>query len=291
MSLHGIKLHTPRSLEEAIDLLGNLEDARLMAGGTDILVDLKQGLITVRNLVSLQEVPILRGIREQEGKIFIGAMVTPEEVQEDILINRYIPALTDAARSMGATQIRSMATIGGNIASAVPSADMAPPLMAADATVVLDCGNPRELDLEAFFTGARETACGAAEVLTSFLIPIPPPRTGSSYQKLALRGANALAVAGVASKVTLLNDRIEKARIVLGAVAPTPILASRASASLLGKTPSGSVFDEAAHLAIQAARPISDIRGSSWYRNKVIPVLTRRSLDLAWARARSDHER
>jgi len=286
MGLLDIKLYRPRSIEEALELLGELEDARLLAGGSDLLVDIKQGLISVKNLISLQFVPELRGIREDAGRICIGAMVTPNEIQSDVLINRHFPALAEAARSMASAQIRSVATIGGNIASAVPSADLPPPLIAADASVVLDCGTSREISLAEFFTGVRETVCGAGEVLASVWIPIPPPQTGSSYQKLALRGANALAVVGVASRIFLKGDKIEKAVIVLGAVAPTPVLASQASDFLCGKIPSESLFDQAASLAREEGNPISDIRGSAWYRKELIPILTRRSLNAAFARAR-----
>ena len=285
MSLLDIKLHKPQSLREALDLLGELEDARLVAGGTDLLVDIKQGLVTTKNLVSLQDVQSLKGIWEEEGKIHVGAMVTPNDIQSDSLISQHMYALSEAARSMAATQIRSMATIGGNIASAVPSADMPPPLIAADASVVLECGTSREVGLVEFFTGVRETVCGAGEVLVSVWIPIPPARTGSSYQKFTLREANALAVVGVASQISLLGEKIERANIVLGAVAPTPVLALKASELLCGQIPSESLFDEAASLAAQAAKPISDIRGSAWYRKELIPILTRRSLEVAWERA------
>jgi carbon-monoxide dehydrogenase medium subunit len=279
-------LHKPQSVGEVLKLLGDLEDARLLAGGTDLLVDIKQGLITAKNLISLQEVRSLKGIQEEAGKIYIGAMMTPKEIQTAGLVKRHFPALADAARSMAAIQIRSMATIGGNIASAVPSADMPPPLIAARASVVLDCGTSREIDLSEFFTGARETVCGPREVLASVWIPIPPPRTGSSYQKLALREANALAVVSVASQISLVGKKIAKANIVLGAVAPTPVLALKASAFLCEQIPSESLFDEAASLANEAGKPISDIRGSAWYRKELIPILTRRSLDEALARAR-----
>ena len=286
MSLRGITFHKPQSVGEVLELLKELEDARLLAGGTDLLVDLKQGLITAKNLISLQDVQSLRGIREEDGTIAIGAMMTPKEIHSDRLINRHLPALVDSARLMAATQIRSMATIGGNIASAVPSADMPPPLIAADASVVLDCGTSREIKLVEFFTGARETVCGEGEILAAVRIPIPPPQTGSSYQKLSLREANALAVVGAASQISLSGDKIGKSIIVLGAVAPTPVLAKKASVLLRGHEPSDGLFDEAASLASEAGEPISDIRGSAWYRKELIPVLTRKSLGVAWARAR-----
>lgn len=286
MSLLDIKFHKPQSVGDALKLLEDLEDALLMAGGTDLLVDIKQGLIKAKNLILLQDIRSLKGIREEAGRICIGAMMTPKEIQTAGLINRHVPALADAARSMAATQIRSMATIGGNIASAVPSADMPPPLIAAGASVVLDCGTSREIGLAEFFTGVREMVCGPGEVLASVWIPIPPPQTGSSYQKMALREANALAVVGVAAQISIKGDKIEKAAIVLGAVAPTPVLALKASEFICEQIPSESLFDEAASLAKEAGKPISDIRGSAWYRKELIPILTRRSLDVAWARAR-----
>jgi len=144
----------------------------------------------------------------------------------------------------------------------------------------------REINLSEFFTGVRETVCGPGELLASVRIPIPSTQTGSSYYKLALREANALAVVGVAAQISLKGDKIEKAAIVLGAVAPTPVLVLKASDILCGQTPSESLFDKAASLASEAGKPISDIRGSAWYRKELIPILTRRSLDMAWARAR-----
>jgi carbon-monoxide dehydrogenase medium subunit len=286
MSLLDIRLHKPQSITEAVRLLSEFENASLLAGGTDLLVDIKQGLIRVKNLISLQEIEELRGIEEQKGRIRIGAMVTPDEILSSSLINRYIPALAEAARSMASTQIRALATVGGNIASAVPSADLPPLLIAADASVILDCGSPRELSLSEFFTGPRSTVCGAGEVLTSVYLPLPPRGTGFSYKKLTLREANALAVVGVAARITLGGEKIKKAAIVLGAVAPTPLLADKASDLLIGKEPSGKLFEKTAALAKDEGKPISDMRGSVWYRRELIQVLTRRALDEALARAR-----
>lgn len=287
MSLLDIRLHKPQSITEAVRLLGVLKDARLLAGGTDLLVDIKQGLIRVKNLISLQEIEEIRGIKEEKGRIRIGAMVTPHEILSSNLINRYIPALAEAARSMASTQIRALATIGGNIASAVPSADLPPILIAADASVILDCNNPREISLSDFFTGPRTTVCGTREILTFVYIPLPPRGTGFSYKKLTLREANALAVVGVASRITLSGQRIKKAAIVLGAVAPMPLLADKASELLIGKEPSETLFETAAALAKDEGKPISDIRGSAWYRRELIQVLTRRALDEALARAQA----
>jgi len=179
-----------------------------------------------------------------------------------------------------------MATIGGNISSAVPSADLPPPLIAAEATVELKCSeSSREVSLSKFFQGPRETICKTGELLTFVFVPFPPSNTGISFQKFALREANALAVASVASRLTVKDGKIDKAGIVLGAVAPTPVEALKASEFLSGKEPSPSLFENAAKMAKEEAKPISDIRGSIWYRKELIQILTVRALNIALFRA------
>jgi CO/xanthine dehydrogenase FAD-binding subunit len=291
MDLLDVTLHRPRQLDEAVKLLGELEDARILAGGTDLLVDLKQGSAQTKNLISLQHIQELKGIEEDEGRVRIGAMVTPRKIHSNALIGKHFPAFADAARIMASPQIRSMATVGGNIASAVPSADLPPSLIAAEATIILYCGMPREISLAEFFTGPRQTVCGPGEVLVSILIPIPPTHTGISYQKMTLREANSLAVVGVASRLTLENNKIKKAAVVLGAVAPTPLVAGVASEILEGQVPSDRLFEEAASRAKEEGKPISDIRGSAWYRKELIRILTRRTLEQALERAQNCREK
>ncbi len=287
MSLSGIRTHTPRTLSEAIKLLSALKDARIMAGGTDLLVDIKQGLVKARDVISLQEIEELKGIERVGKKVRIGASVSPQDLQSSSLIKAHFPALAEAASSMASPQVRALATIGGNIASAVPSADLPPTLIAADASVELRCSrSARTILLSEFFTGPRQTVCRAGELLTSIFLPLPPSNTGISYLRFTLREANALAVVSVVSRLTLKNGKIEKAAIVLGAVAPTPVLALKASEFLQIKNPTPEVFEEAAALAKEEGKPISDIRGSAWYRKELIQALTRRSLSEALERAR-----
>lgn len=291
MLLSDVKLHSPRTLPEAFELLDELEEARILAGGTDLLVDIKQGLIKGKHLISLQKVEVLRIIDTQDDKIRLGAMVTPQEISTHPLVAEHLPALGEAARSMASTQIRSMATIGGNIASAVPSADLPPSLMAMKASVSLECsGGSREVSLGDFFTGPRDTVCGGGEILTGILVPYPPPNSGTSYQKLTLREANALAVASAASFLTLCKEAISSARIILGAVAPTPLLAAEASDLLVGKNPSDDFFQKAAARAQEESHPISDIRGSIWFRKELVRVLVYRSLKSALSRAQAEDQ-
>lgn len=288
MSLLNIKLHEPHSLADALKLLRELEDTRILAGGTDLLVDLKEGLAEAKHLISLKKIEELKNIKTQDDLIRIGALVTPNELADSSLIQNYLPALSEASGSMASLQIRSMATIGGNIVSAVPSADLPPSLIAADASVSLICSeDTREVALIEFFRGPKMSVCRGEEILTEILIPIPKSNTGISYQKVMLRKANALAVASVAAKITLNNGKgkIEKASVVLGAVAPTPLLALEASEGLLGKAPSDSLFHKAALTAKDECSPITDIRGSIWYRKQIVEVLTLRALKEALSRA------
>lgn len=279
MPLSEICFHSPQNVAEALNLLEKLKDPRILAGGTDLLVDMKQGLVKTKDIISLHKIKELKGIEKRNGTIRIGALVTPQEIISNSLIKRFIPALADAAGSMASAQIRSMATVGGNIASAVPSADLPPFLIAAEASVELQCSESvREVSLSDFFQGPRRTVCMPGELLTSIFIPMPLPNTGIAFRKFALREATSLAVVSVASMLTLKNGKIEKAAIVLGAVAPTPVLASKASKFLCDNKPSKSLFEKAALTAKDEGKPITDIRGSIWYRKELIHILTQRTL-------------
>ncbi len=292
MALSEIRLHSPQNLSEALKLLEELKEARIVAGGTDLFVDIKQHLLEARDIISLGRIEELKGIEKKDKRIRIGAMVTAQDIISSSIIAQYIPALAGAAKTMASYQIRSMATIGGNISSAVPSADLPPLLIAADAAVELRCSkSSREVSLSEFFRGPRETICKAEELLTFIFVPFPPRNTGISYQKFALREANALAVASVASRLTLKEGKIDKAAIVLGAVAPTPVEALKTSEFLSGKEPSQSLFEGASLMAKEEGKPISDIRGSIWYRKELIQILTVRALNLALFRAQRKSRR
>ncbi|MGD2295979.1 MAG: xanthine dehydrogenase family protein subunit M [Candidatus Aminicenantes bacterium] len=291
MSLSRINLYEPHTLDQALKALADSEENRILAGGTDLLVDYKEGLTEAKHLISLQKIQELKGIEEKNGKIRIGAMVTPKEIASHALVQRHLPALVEAACSMASNQIRSMATIGGNIASAVPSADLPPVLIAAEAEIRLVCLQDRRIvPLLEFFTGPRMTVCRDEEILTDILFPVPEPNTGLSYKKVKLREANALAVASVAARITLMDDRIDEASVVLGAVGPAPILVLEASGILKGKKPSSGLFKKASAIAKEKSRPITDVRGSIWYRKELIKTLAQRALKEASVRAGEDRK-
>lgn len=289
MTYPDIRFHSPRTVAGAVKLLAECENARVLAGGTDLLIDLKEGSADADHLISLQAIEELKGIEERDGWIEIGSMATAKEIAGDSRIKTYNPALADAARRMASSHIRAVATVGGNIASAVPSADLPAPLIAADAEVRLFCSDgERESSLSSFFTGPREMICGRGEILAAVRFPIPPPETGLTYERFALRDSNALAVAAVAARLTLEKGRIRRAAVVLTAVAPTPLLANEAGERLSGREPSPALFSEAALLAREACRPISDVRGSAWFRAELVEILTRRALARAAEHARQN---
>jgi carbon-monoxide dehydrogenase medium subunit len=285
-----VGLEEPTNLHDAIELLAEHEgSAKLIAGGTDIVVDMKDGVIRPKMLISLARVEGLDGIEVIDDALWIGALVTPNQLAADDRLQAWLPALADAAQCMASYPIRNLATIGGNLCSASPSADLAPPLMAAGAEVIIrKHDGEMRYPLSDFFLDVKRTSLGTAEVLTHVVIPRSPTRMGIAYCPFKLREANALAVASSAVRLTL-DDRgkIADARIVLGAVAPTPLLAEKSSKLLIGNQPSSELFEKAASQASEESKPITDVRGSETHRKSLVEVLTRRALEEALRRAQT----
>jgi aerobic carbon-monoxide dehydrogenase medium subunit len=274
---------SPQSLKEACNLLVQYGDtAKVLAGGSDLLVKMKDGLLKPEYLVSLKNLDGLKAIRYEMGKgVTIGARATHNEIMNNGVLQQKYPSVCAAAHSMAADQIRNIGTVGGNLVNAVPSADMPPILIALDAQARIVGGSgERSLPLEDFFVGPGRTVLENGEILAEIIIP-DQPTTGSNYVKFGLRRAGALAVAGVASSVTISDGTCVDVRIVLGAVAPTPMRALEAENVLRGKKISQDLIDEAGKVAAAESKPISDIRGSIEYRRNLVDVLTRRSLKTA----------
>ena len=274
---------SPQSLQEACALLAQYGDsARVLAGGSDLLVKMKDGLMKPAVLVSLKNLDSLKAIRYEIGKgVVIGARATHNEVMNNSLLQEKYRSVCEAAHSMAADQIRNIGTVGGNLVNAVPSADLPPILIALDARArIVGTSGERAIALEDFFLGPGKTVLEKGEILAEIIIP-DQPTTGSNYIKFGLRRAGALAVAGVASGVTVGNGTCQDVRIVLGAVAPTPMRARQAENVLRGKKISQKLIDEAGTIAGAESKPINDIRGSIDYRRNLIDVLTRRSLKAA----------
>ncbi len=281
----------PTSVEEAVSLLQERGDgARLLAGGTDLLVQMKEAGVHPSAVVSLHAVDELRGISdESDGGLRIGARTLMNDVAAHETVRGAYTALAEGAGVLGSTQTRNMATIGGNIANAAPSADTAPPLAVFDAEAeIAGPGGTRTLPVIELFSGPGSTTLETAEVITAFRLPAVPDHTGSAYQRHTPRKTMDIATVGVSVKLTLADDgSIGDAAICLGAVAPTVIRAGEAERALAGETPSDELFASAGELAQAAASPISDVRGSAEFRRYLIGVMTRRCLGIALERAQA----
>jgi CO/xanthine dehydrogenase FAD-binding subunit len=275
--------HAPASLSEALDYLSRYSGkAKILAGGTDLLVSMKKREVLPEHLINLKGIQELKHIRyDKKRGLEIGGLVTLREIERSTIVKEKYGALWDAANVMAAPQIRSLATIGGNLCSAVPSADTAPPLVALGATVTLAGKNgERTLLVEDFFAGPEASVLNPVEILSRVFIPIPPENSGGAYLKLMRRNAMDLALVGVAACLKLDGGKrvCQEARIALGAVAPTPMRALRAEEVLLNKEPDEQLAMEAGKIAAQEARPISDVRASKEYRTEMLRVLTKRAV-------------
>lgn len=289
MYLPDVDYHDADSLEDALQLMERYApDACWLAGGTDLLVDLKVGRMATRHLVSLGRIDALRGIRESSKGLRIGALVTISELDRHPALRNGLSPLHDATSQMAAQQIRNSATVGGNVASAVPCADLPPILTALEAVVeISSLAGERIVPLTSFFRGARKTVLNPKDLLSAIIVPHPPQRCGAAYSRFGLREGNAIAVAGVAALIHLARDEtIEDARIVLGAVSPVPVLVEAARDTLIGETPGERPFARAARAAADASKPICDVRGSVEFRRQIVAVMARRALATAARRAK-----
>ncbi|MGD9032964.1 MAG: xanthine dehydrogenase family protein subunit M [Desulfobacteraceae bacterium] len=285
--------HAPISLGEALDHLSRHGDkAKVLAGGTDLLVSMKKREIVPEHLINLKGIQELKDIHyDQKRGLEIGGLVTLGELERSTIVREKFSALWDAANVMAAPQIRSLATIGGNLCSAVPSADTAPPLVALGTTVTLaGKDGERTLLVEDFFKGPEASVLNPDEILSHVSIPNPPENSASAYLKLMRRNAMDLALVGVAVSLMLDGRKrvCEEVRIALGAVAPTPIRALRAEQVLLNKEADEDLAMQAGKVAAQEARPISDIRASKEYRNGMVSVLTKRAVMTALKRIKKN---
>lgn len=287
MSLPKFEYFEPKTVEEACSILSDKhkENVRVLAGGTDILVRMKDRIITPKCLVNIKEIPNLDYITydEKEG-LRIGALATLSSIETSLVIQEKFPLLATSAGDIGSPQIRNLGTIGGNLCHASPSADTAPALIALGATVKLvEPKGERVLLLEDFFIDPFKTELNAAGLLTEIQVPTLPPKSGGVYLKHGKKEMVDIAIVGVASVITLesTNGVCKDIKIVLGAVAPIPLRAKKAEEILKGKKPEEGIIEEAARVASEEARPITDIRGSAEYRKEMVKVFTRRATNQA----------
>ncbi len=269
------------SLVQASSLLAEHPSARALAGGTDLLVDLRERRQHPGLLVDIGGLPELRGIAVEDGALRLGAGTTVGELLADPSVRARLPALRAAAHDFADFLTRNKATLGGNLANASPGADLAVPLLALDAALVLaGPAGERTLALDAFLVGPRQTAVRPGELVRAVRVPRHGGRQG--WIKLGLKRGGAIAVVSVATWVQLDGaGRVVEARIALGAVGPRPFRAREAEARLVGAALDAAAITAAAATAAAAARPISDVRGSAEYRRAMVQALVARSLGAA----------
>ena len=270
--------YAPDSVEELLELLKSKPNAKLIAGGTDLLLQMKEGTAQPETVVSLKNVEELGGFTVSKSGYRLGTGMTLRRITRSNELTQNFPGLIYAAGVVASEQIRSLATLGGNICNASPSADMVPPLIALDAVVQLvSSQSQRELPLSEFFKGPGESVLKGGEILHSIFLPQP---SGSMiYSKHAPRKYMDLAVVGVAVRLAKKNGKINEARVALGAVGPVPFRAEKTEALLAGQTLTTELMREAGEMAAGECVPIDDIRGSAWYRKRMVKVHVRRNLE------------
>jgi aerobic carbon-monoxide dehydrogenase medium subunit len=281
--------HTPLTIPEALDQISLYrKKGKIIAGGTDLLVSMKKRDVMPEHLINLKGIDSLKGITYDETTgLKIGALTTIGDIERDEVIRGKFLMLWDAVKVIAAQQVRNLGTIGGNLCSAAPSADTAPPLIALGASLKLTGPvNVRIVEAEDFFRGPGQTILKPDEILTEILIPNLPENSGGAYIKLMRRNAMDLALVGVAAflRMDMNGKTCREARIALGAVAPTPMRAATAESVLVHKNLDDDLITEAGKKASQDAKPIDDIRASKAYRTEMIKVLTKRTIMTACKR-------
>lgn len=283
-SLPEFEYLAPKDVNEVCSLLQkHAEKARVIAGGTDLLIHMRHRVLTPQCLIGLKNLSELGRVSHKEGQeLRLGPLVTHEAIVRNPVIRERFGALWTACSKVGTPNIRNMGTLGGNLCNAAPSADTAPPLIACRALVkVMGLAGERSLPLEEFFIGPGKTSLQSGEILVEIEVPSPPPRSGMAYLKLPVRTAVDIAAVGVAVFITLdaMNDSCQDVRIALGAVAPTPFRSRRAEEIMRGEMMTDAVIQKAAQIASEECHPrIGSIRASVEYRRSMVEVLTKQAI-------------
>jgi len=284
-----MRYEAPNSLDQAVALLANASgEARVLAGGTDLLVQMKTDLVDPVLLVDIKGIPETRQVKEEAGGFRIGAAVTGAELKEHPKLKSVWPGVVEAANLIGSTQIQGRATMGGNLCNGSPAADSVPALIAAGAKAsVVGPKGRREIPVEDVMIGPRKLSLTKGEIIASFLLPPKPAHTGEAYLRFIPRTEMDIAVVGCGVCLTLdAKGKCTAARIALGAVAERPLLVPAAAAALVGTSVDEGAMQKLAAAASAACRPIDDKRGTKDFRIKVAGVLARRAAQIALERAR-----
>ena len=279
----------PESVDAAVSSIAAAgAGARILAGGTDLLVQMRSGMIAPGLIVDIKNIPRTRRIDVEDGGFRIGAAASGAEIGEHAELRRAWPGVVESAELIGSTQIQGRASMGGNLCNASPAADTVPALIAAGATCeVAGPAGRRDVAVEDICTGPGQTSLGASEFVVSFFLPAPPPRSGDAYLRFIPRTEMDIAVVGAGVSLTLdASGTCTAARVALGAVAPTALLVPEAAQALVGTKVDDGAREAVAAAASAACRPIDDKRGTVEYRVKVAGVLASRACGIALQRAR-----
>src|SRR5688572_15075002 len=276
----GFDYLAPDSLEEACSLLGERgEDARLIAGGTALVLLMKQRLVRPEVLVSLKRLEALRNVEHVDGQLRIGATATHRSVEQNAHVRQHLPVLAETLRRVATPRIRNQGTLGGNLAHADPNQDPPPTLLVLNAAVELrSAGGERSVPLDEFFTDYYETAIQPGEILTSIRIPLPAAGTSAAFIKFLPRTADDYATVSASASLRLDQGRLRDVRVALGSAGPTPLRARQAESMLEGQEPSEALLREAAAMVKDEVDPIGDIRGSAGYKRDMAAVFTYRAV-------------
>ena len=284
-----MQYEAPTTVDQAVALLKNSGNAsKVLAGGTDLLVQLRSGMIEPELIVDIKKIPEVRSILKEDGKFRVGAVVTGAELGEHGDLKAAWPGVVEAAELIGSTQIQGRASLGGNLCNASPAADAVPALVAAGAICMIAGPNGRrELPVGAICTGPGQTSLSPGEFVVSFLFPIPKPRSGDAYLRFIPRTEMDIAVVGVGIHITLDAENVcVDARVAVGAVAPTVLLVEESAAALVGTMVDDASIDKMIAAVRDSCDPIDDKRGTVVYRIQVAGVLAGRVCRIALQRAR-----
>jgi carbon-monoxide dehydrogenase medium subunit len=291
MYLPEFSFHQPVSVQDAIGLLGQKPNAVAMAGGTDLLVEMKKGLRRHEDIVSLAKIDELKLITEDEMNLYIGACATHNEIISSAIVIKVLPVLAEAASKIGSEQVRNSGTLGGNLCTAASCCDSAPVLLAMNASVeIISTAGIRTFPLSEFFTFNKKTILKKGELMTRIVIPKPAAGTAAVYEKFGLREAGSISVVSVAAKVRIEHGRCVDACVVIGAAAPTPMISEGATGIIIGRKvdellQNESLLEVAGDAAVKDSIPIDDIRGGAQFRRDVLKVLAKRAIRRAIEKA------
>lgn len=269
----------PKNLSEALAMIDGEPGCKIIAGGTDLCVGINSGVLRLDGLISILEIKEISKIRENGDNIEIGTLATHADIYENSLVKKYVPALLDACKTIGAKQIQNRGTIGGNVMNASPAGDTLPVLLAYDAKVELaSVDGTRTIDFKNFFLGYKKTALKPNEMVTRFIIAKAAGER-SAFVKIGTRKAQAISKVMGCFRLKLNGKKIESLAIAFGSVAPIPVRLVKTESFLLGKNISEQMINDAVTSTIKEVSPIDDIRSTSAYRRHACGVMVRRFLE------------